>query len=555
VQIFHRLQQSSLANVAAAPAAAAPSNRGATSFPFVPPPPPVPSHLSSFPPPLGGANPTQLLSSAQATAQVSQSSHTPHTTALNYSPVSGQASVEVNQHFHVNPSSTARQLVSNLSDSIFAGLPDCAKPTPPSLSTKPPKTVDELRNVLDDWFYNDDDIQHDRVKANAVTAYCNKTIKYAYEAGAAQAFLYHLEAVKAATRRPHALWDPVTGGDTYFPARHQYIDPFVNGSRSNKSSSSRTAGKENRRLSLNKKRTAPAEASSDPADPCSWTGHRGHTNGECKVQAAAKRAKTTAVKDWQARHDSAMFPSSAVPSPPPAALRDSHEPVQPPVPLFSPPSSPLPFPALSSLQYNKHAQTPSCLLSAPLFPNSHTTQGDPSTAPLLLNTLADVTAPAAQHLWHSTIDLMEREDGADINQLDRIRRWITSGVTLELLTPPACIDHDNTFSVVQHADAVRARIQEYIAFEAITPLSADHPCPFGIQPLHVIIKAGKKPRLVIDLSRNLNDNLEYEYFSYSSVREAAELSTPNCWYGKPLCYVGWYIWIVTLSTRIRIAKS
>ena len=55
---------------------------------------------------------------------------------------------------------------------------------------------------------------------------------------------------------------------------------------------------------------------------------------------------------------------------------------------------------------------------------------------------------------------------------------------------------------------------------------------FGVQPLHVIIKPEKKPRLVIDLSRNLNDHLDYEYFSYSSVREAVERSTPRCWYCK-----------------------
>ncbi len=45
-------------------------------------------------------------------------------------------------------------------------------------------------------------------------------------------------------------------------------------------------------------------------------------------------------------------------------------------------------------------------------------------------------------------------------------------------------------------------------------------------------KTGKKPRLVIDLSRNLNDHLEYEYFTYSCVDDAVEASHPGCWYGK-----------------------
>ena len=79
---------------------------------------------------------------------------------------------------------------------------------------------------------------------------------------------------------------------------------------------------------------------------------------------------------------------------------------------------------------------------------------------------------------------------------------------------------------------MRTRLREYIDFGAVSPLPPDTHCPFGVQPLHVIIKPDKKPRLVIDLSRNLNDHLRYEYFSYSSVRDATELSTPSCWFSK-----------------------
>jgi hypothetical protein len=127
---------------------------------------------------------------------------------------------------------------------------------------------------------------------------------------------------------------------------------------------------------------------------------------------------------------------------------------------------------------------------------------------------------------------MERVDGAQLAQLALIRQWITTGVTLQFVSKPSPIDHDNTFAVQQNASAVCRRIAEYIDFEAMVPLSDDHPCPYGVQPLHVIIKPGKKPRLVIDLSRNLNDHLEYEHFSYASVLDAVERSFPGCWYGK-----------------------
>ena len=127
---------------------------------------------------------------------------------------------------------------------------------------------------------------------------------------------------------------------------------------------------------------------------------------------------------------------------------------------------------------------------------------------------------------------MAQQPGADLAHLQRIRSWIAEGVTLDLVSTPECVDHENTFSVSQEEDAVRLRIEEYIAFGAIVPLPDDHPLPFGIQPLHVIIKECKKPRLVIDLSRNLNDNLAYEYFSYASVRDAVEMASPQCWFSK-----------------------
>ena len=122
--------------------------------------------------------------------------------------------------------------------------------------------------------------------------------------------------------------------------------------------------------------------------------------------------------------------------------------------------------------------------------------------------------------------------GCSATSLQRVRAWISHGVSLDILTPPANIVHSNTPTVDEHADIVRRRISEYSAFGAIVTLDANHPTPYGVQPLHVILKPGRKPRLVIDLSRNLNQHLAYEYFTYSSVRDAMEQSTPNCWYSK-----------------------
>ena len=149
------------------------------------------------------------------------------------------------------------------------------------------------------------------------------------------------------------------------------------------------------------------------------------------------------------------------------------------------------------------------------------------TAPGAQQSLATITGAEEQALWIATLDEMTRQPNADLHSLGRIREWVTGGVTLDLISTPERVFHENTFSVIQQADAVRTRLREYMAFGAVVTLPAGHPLLFGVQPLHVIIKPEKKPRLVIDLSRNLNDHLDYEYFSYSSVREAANGPRPD----------------------------
>ena len=140
-----------------------------------------------------------------------------------------------------------------------------------------------------------------------------------------------------------------------------------------------------------------------------------------------------------------------------------------------------------------------------------------------------------QRRWLDTIARMRAQPGADQHELSIIEAHITEGISLPLVSAPSTVAYSNTPTVVQHAGDVRTRLREYMQFGAVRRLPTDahlSDSSLRIQPLHVIIKAGKKPRLVIDLSRNLNDHLEYEYFNYSSVDDAVEASHPGCWYGK-----------------------
>jgi hypothetical protein len=186
-----------------------------------------------------------------------------------------------------------------------------------------------------------------------------------------------------------------------------------------------------------------------------------------------------------------------------AAQRSTHEEVLPPIPLQPP--------ALYTTSLAIPSPPPSPL------------------APLR----ASVASALPQSKWLSTLLRMLSQPGADVTELQAIRAHITDGVSLPLLTSPTAIVYQNTPTVLENAEAVRKRLQEYIAFGAVIELPASHDVANeSIQPLHVIIKSGKKPRLVIDLSRNLNSHLKYTYFQYSSVDDAVEMSYPGCWYGK-----------------------
>ena len=128
---------------------------------------------------------------------------------------------------------------------------------------------------------------------------------------------------------------------------------------------------------------------------------------------------------------------------------------------------------------------------------------------------------------------MRLESDADLVELSEIEGHITQGITLPFLSTPPIASFANTPTVRQHEAVVRHRLREYMAFGAVAELpSTTDMSDLCVQPLHVIIKAGKKPRLVIDLSRNLNKHLRNDCFHYSSVDDAVEASHKGCWYGK-----------------------
>ncbi len=122
-----------------------------------------------------------------------------------------------------------------------------------------------------------------------------------------------------------------------------------------------------------------------------------------------------------------------------------------------------------------------------------------------------------------------------VSELNELEDHITNGISLPLDTEPQNIHFNNTTTVNENFSSVADRISEYISIGAVQQLSTSiSTTPPLIQPLHVIldIKGKKKPRLVIDLSRNLNQLLPHTSFKYTSVQDAVRLSTHKCFYSK-----------------------
>lgn len=154
-----------------------------------------------------------------------------------------------------------------------------------------------------------------------------------------------------------------------------------------------------------------------------------------------------------------------------------------------------------------------------------------------LNTAVNPEA-ASVHLctekWLSVISEMRLSSACKltVSDLDELEQHIKYGISLPLDEQPSDIKFSNTSTVTENHSAVAERIAEYISIGAVQPLPLSCSPPELVQPLHVIMKQGKKPRLVIDLSRNLNQLLPHTSFKYTNIHDAVLLSTHHCFYSK-----------------------
>ena len=152
----------------------------------------------------------------------------------------------------------------------------------------------------------------------------------------------------------------------------------------------------------------------------------------------------------------------------------------------------------------------------------------PSAAPAKgLPFLEVPSVESCRDAWLDTLAWLEGLPNADLALVSEVRAYVSDGVRLRFQdVPPPPRHYSNTYSFNQNEEVGRQRLREYEELGALKWLS-DPPPPGGypyVQPLHAILKDGKKARICVDLSRNLNDFLVDEYFSFSSVRSAVRLA-------------------------------
>jgi hypothetical protein len=108
-----------------------------------------------------------------------------------------------------------------------------------------------------------------------------------------------------------------------------------------------------------------------------------------------------------------------------------------------------------------------------------------------------------------------------------VRGWVTDGISSVFKDgPPPPAQYANTKTFNDNLNVYMERLKVYRDLGALKHLA--DPLPPGgysyVQPLHAILKTGKKARICVDMSRNFNDYTKGCPFRYSSVQSGVDLA-------------------------------
>ena len=144
--------------------------------------------------------------------------------------------------------------------------------------------------------------------------------------------------------------------------------------------------------------------------------------------------------------------------------------------------------------------------------------------------------PAARTVWVAQLDKLAALPGADKALIAEVRSYVVDGVRAVFANgPPSPQAFTNTWTFEQNRPECMERLQVYMDLGSLRKLSQPPPPGGYVQPLHAVLKAGKKARVAVDLSRHFNDFLTSPHFNMSSVRSGVDLALDSptpAWFVK-----------------------
>ena len=131
---------------------------------------------------------------------------------------------------------------------------------------------------------------------------------------------------------------------------------------------------------------------------------------------------------------------------------------------------------------------------------------------------------AARAHWLAQLAVLRGLPGADQTLLEEVRGWVEHGVkSVFPRGPPPLQKLRNTATFKKHEGVCLERMQVYMEMGALRAMSAPPPPGGHIQPLHAVVKEGKKARVCVDLSQNFNDFIPDAPFRMASVQDGVDM--------------------------------
>ena len=142
-----------------------------------------------------------------------------------------------------------------------------------------------------------------------------------------------------------------------------------------------------------------------------------------------------------------------------------------------------------------------------------------------LPSLPNPRVASSRARWLRALGRLRSLPGVDLALLAEVESWVRVGVkTAFPRGPPKVRRRKNTSAFIKNRAVCLERMAVYEDMRALRKLAGVPPPGAHVQPLHAVVKEGKKARVCVDLSFNFNDYVEDFPFKMASVQDGVDLA-------------------------------